>query len=219
MIEKYNFTYCPMQVNWTDDLVSKMLEEVLELDDYHWHYNEFRNCNMLSVFNPGGKMGKVNLTVKEKFAFTDAGNQCPTMIKFLSEEVLPWMEPMGRITILRTPPGNFMPVHLDCTIKESGTLQHKWRFVLKGDIEKLLFLDQDQKEVYVPDYHRCYVLDGGHPHRIEVSSVEKITICIGSPWKGETLNQDYVSKLDLQNAMYIKKPTLIQSWMDPILVK
>lgn len=219
MIKQYNFTYCPMKINWTEELVKNILREVLELDDSYWHFNEFRNCKMLSVFNPGGRQGKVNLNIKDDFKFTEAANLCPSMVKFLREEVLWWMEPVGRVTILRTPPGVYMPLHLDCSLTESGTMQHKWRFVLKGDIEKLYFLDQDQTKIHVPVNNRCYSMDGGHPHSIDVSNTEKITICIGSPWRGDTLNLEYVSRLDLKNALYVPKPQLKKEWIDPILLK
>jgi hypothetical protein len=208
-----------MNVAWTDQLVSTMLSELLALDASYWHYNEFRNCNMLSIFNPGGRLGKVDLGVKSEFEFTDAAAHCPTMVKFLTDQVLWWMEPPGRVTILRTPPGYDMPVHLDCSLEESGTIQHKWRFVIKGDIEKLFFLDQDLNKVYAPVENRCYVIDGGHPHRIEVSDTEKITICIGSPWKGDSLNSDYVSRLNLGSALYVTRPEIKDEWVDSILKK
>jgi hypothetical protein len=208
-----------MNINFTDTLVNDMLNEILGLSNSFWHYNQFRNCNMLSVFNPGGRIGKIDLSIKENFEFSTASKHCPILTKFISEEILPWLNPLGRVTILKTSNNQEMPIHLDCSLTETGTIQHKWRFVLNGDIEKLYFVNKLNEKVFVKNQNRCYVIDGGHPHSIEKSSNDKITICVGSPWKGQLLNSEYVSKLNLEHAMYIEKPTIKKEWVDPNLLK
>jgi hypothetical protein len=194
-----------------DRVASELLEEVMAVNESHWHWNSFRNCKMLSVYNPGGNIGKVDLLKKEKFTFTTPVlEKCPKLIEFLKNSVFKWMEPVGRVTILRTPPGVEMSTHIDCSLKEVGTEQYKWRFVLKGDISGLYFLDEKQEKVHIPDMYRMYILDGGHPHRIETSLNEKITICIGSPWKKlNGLNGDF--------EMTLCRPDIKTSWIDPAL--
>jgi len=173
---------------------------------------------MLSFYNPSGMLGKVALGQSGEFRFTDAANLCPVTQEFIKANVLPWMIPHGRVTILRTPDLYTMKTHIDCSESEIGTYQHKWRFVLKGDIEKLYFLDTDLEKNYIPA-GRCYVLDGGHPHCIEKSENEKITICVGNPWNGAQLNSEYTCRLKLDDALYIPRPIMQDEWVDPILRK
>lgn len=212
----YNFTYCPFSLAYTETLVDTMRTEIESVPQNMWHMNEFRNCLMLSFYNPNGDLGKVPLGKQGNFRFTEAAHLCPVTTSFINTEIVPWMDPPGRVTILRTLPNILMHTHIDCSLKESGTIQHKWRFVLKGDINKLHFLDKNLNKVYVSD-NRCYVLNGGHPHSLDQSNVEKLTICIGSPWHGTDLSPAYVSKLQLQNAMYVSTPSINPNWVDPLL--
>ena len=68
-----------------------------------WHYNEFRGCYMLLVFNAGGQLGgqtKGKDTKTGEFAYTEPQNLYRT--KLIRTKVF-WMDPIGRVTILRTP--------------------------------------------------------------------------------------------------------------------
>lgn len=218
---KYNFTYCPFDIDYTEELAGQMLQEVLALDSEYWHFNEFRNCYMLSFYNPGGRVGRYELGRNgQQFIFSPAAYHCPTLKKFTEEQVLTFMSPHGRITILRTPAGNKLPVHIDCAREEAGTIQHKWRFVLQGDVDKLHFLDRDLNSHSVGSSTRCYVLDGGHPHHLLVSETEKITICIGSPWHGDITDHKYTERLLLDRAIYMSRPdTIPDHWIEQHLLK
>ena len=59
------------------------------------------------------------------------------------------MEPLGRVTILKTPAGYGLNVHLDSKVDEIGTLQHKFRIVLNGNVDKLYFIDKKYNKVYI----------------------------------------------------------------------
>jgi hypothetical protein len=130
------------------------------------------------------------------------------------------MDPVGRVTILRTPVGFGLNVHLDSTEDEIGTSQHKFRIVLNGNVDKLYFIDKHKNEVYIPDNYYTYVLDGSHPHALKPGTEEKVTLCIGAPWNGE-LTPDY-NKL-LENSLYnmkVSRPeSLEDSWTDPFWKK
>ena len=123
--------------------------------------------------------------------------------------IWPWMEPHGRMTILRTPAGVGLKTHMDAHEHEIGTLQHKWRLVLHGEIDKLYFIDATHNSTYVPSTHRCYVLDGAHPHALQEGNTEKMTLCIGAPWHGEP-NDEYHRLLDYDNSLLITRPDILK---------
>ena len=68
---------------------------------------------------------------------------------------------------------------MDSKVDEIGTLQHKFRIVLNGDVDKLYFIDKKYNRVYIPENYTTYVLDGSHPHALEPGTEEKVTLCIG----------------------------------------
>ena len=201
----------------------KILNEILNVPSDYWHYNEFRGCHMLGIYNGGGKLGGRDVagnTAKGEFDYTPAGKLCHYTRFTLQNKIFPFMDPIGRVTILRTKANAGLSVHLDSTLEEVGTLQHKFRFVLNGNIDKLYFIDKNRNKVFVPDCYDTYIMDGSHAHSLDPGTEEKITLCIGAPWKGKsTVNYDKV----LENALYkftVSRPeTYEPEWLDPFFKK
>ena len=209
------FTYCPVRSNTTDTDIAVFLDEVLSVPDEVWHYNTFRNCKMLGFYNPQGIAGQYELSRKGAMAFSkEAQAYCPRLIDYLHHEVLSWMKPHGRVTILRTPAHTTMKEHIDCALSEVGTIQHKWRLALHGDIGGLYFIDENLNHVHVNSNHRCYVLDGGHPHSISVSAMEKITVCIGSPWRNQVDDPAFTNRLLVDEALYVSRPAIDLTYIE-----
>ena len=52
-------TFCALDLDITNDDRQKMYEEVMNTDQKHWHYNDFRGCYMLPVLNSGGQLGEI----------------------------------------------------------------------------------------------------------------------------------------------------------------
>ncbi len=212
-----NFTYCPFNLDYDDNIINKMYSEVLSIEDNNWHYNDFRDCYILPVYTPGGQLGTESLGQHNlSFHYTKPIlEKCKTLITLCEEVIWPWMKPRGRITILRTAHGVPVKPHLDCKESEIGTLQHKWRLVINGEIDKLYFIDANHNSTYIPNEHRCYVLDGSHPHALREGKTEKMTICIGTPWQGEP-NEKYHSMLDYDNSFLVTRPDVLkEEWTDP----
>lgn len=207
-----NFTFLSIPIDNEEQIVSEILKEVESVPKEFWHFDKFRNCEMLSIYNPAGKTGRVDLSLKHEMQYTDVAKRyCNTLIHFLDNNVYSWMIPHGRCTILKTS-ATVMNTHIDCTEEESYLYKsYKWRLALKGEINKLFFLNEKKQKVYVPSDYRCYIIDGGHPHSVEESEVEKITVCIGSPWTGTDFSHlvkksPYVLKTN--------KPVIEQEWID-----
>ena len=213
-----NFTFAAIDIGVTLEEKNAMLNEVLSLPDDVHHYNAFRGCKMIAIYNGGGRLGspvKGIDTQAGKFKYTKAGDLCPTMKKVIEEKMFPWLVPHGRVTILRTAPDTGLNVHLDSQEKEIGTLQYKYRLVLNGAIGKLYFIDEDYNKVYVPDLYDSYVLDGSHAHSIDPDTKEKITICVGAPWHGEP-NESYNKMiLNAKFKMEVSRPQTKPGWLDP----
>ena len=217
-----DFTFAAMDIGVTPEEKQQMLQEVLALDEAVHHYNEFRGCRMIPIYNGGGRLGGRVAgisTTRGEFEYTPAGQQCPTIQRVCEEKIFPFMSPPGRVTVLRTAPGTGLKVHLDSNENEIGTLQHKFRLVLNGNIGKLFFLDKNCNKVYVPPYYDTYSMDGSHVHSIDADDEEKITLCIGAPWHGEpnSLYEKYI-----ENALFkftVSRPDTKHEWLDPAFKK
>ena len=217
-----NFTFAAINVGVTLTEKESMLAEISNLDDEMHHWNEFRGCKMIGIFNGGGRLGgRVDGidTKAGEFKYTPAGDKCPTIKKVCEEKIFPFMNSPGRVTVLRTSPNTGLHVHLDSTEKEIGTLQHKYRLVLNGNIEKLYFLDKNLNKVYVPPYYDSYVMDGSHVHSIDPDKEEKITLCIGAPWHGEPTELYNQLLEDSPFNMLVSRPVTQDAWLDPALRK
>ena len=54
------------------------------------------------------------------------------------------------------------------------------------------------------------MLDGGHPHALDPGSEEKITLCIGAPWKGNNIDS-YQKVLDSAlHKLKVSRPDIIK---------
>ena len=202
-----DFTFCAFDLGISTEQKSNMLKEIISCPAPFWYYDRFRGCKMLPIYN-GGSL--TNHTSKGNLMFTEAGLQCNTLVDVLKTKVFPFMDPVGRVTILKTDKNTALNEHIDCNEDEIGTLQHKFRIALKGQINTLYFIDKNFKKVYIPNNYDTYVLDGGHPHSLDPGPEEKITLCVGAPWKGKH-NTHYKNILD--NSLHkfkVSRPDVIK---------
>lgn len=215
-----NFTFAAIDIDITDSDRLLMLDEVRSLDNEDHFYNEFRGCRMIPIFNSSGKLGRTQNGINgSTFKYTPAGQKCPTIRHICETKIFPWMDPPGRVTILRTSPGTGLNVHIDCKENEIGSLQHKYRLVLNGSIDHLYFIDRNGNKVYVPNHYNSYVIDGSHAHSIDAGEEEKITLCIGAPWKGSSNNiyKNMINKSDY--ILKVSRSSIQQQWVDPAFAK
>lgn len=211
----YNFTFCAIDLDITSTEKEMMLDEVYDCDKSFWYDDSFRGCSILPLYNGDGTVGAPKdgvLRSEGDFKFTEAGEQCPIIKSFILNKIFPFMDPAGRVSVLKTSAGNKMNVHMDSSKRCIGTIQHKFRVVLNGEIDKLYFLDTSLNKVYVPSHYDSYVIDGTHPHAIDDGQEEKITICVGLPWKGK-LTHAYARLIDLSPfKMKVSMPEYRDEW-------
>ena len=210
-----DFTFAAIDIGITEEDKKILLEELLSIPDEYYYDERFRGCRILPIFHGGGRRGrsKDDQTVVN---YSDIDKYIPRSKRIFEEKMLYWMGPIGRLNLLRTAPNFGLNVHMDSTFDEIGTRQHKYRLVLNGKIDKLYFLDAGGNKIYVPDCYDSYVLDGSHPHSLDPSTEEKITLCIGKPWDGEP-TEAYQQFVD--NALFkmtVSRPSHIEeNWVDP----
>lgn len=198
------FTFCPCDIG--DVSVDIFRKEIEALSNDYWHYDKFRNCYILSMWNPGAQSGQVDPKLQGENKFTEAALKCPKLVE--------WISPLlyklnGRLTVLKTLPSQFMNVHLDCRVDEIGTEQYKWRMVVKGNKNGLYFLNENNDRVYPNKNYPVYVMDGGHPHGIDQDdSEEKITVCIGAKWRGTPM----VDNLIESEKVTIERGSILDEW-------
>jgi hypothetical protein len=214
-----DFTFCAIDLGITTREKQEILNEIYNVPNDLYHGNEFRGCRMLALYNGGGWIGPRKQgvdTTQGEFVYTPAGQLCPTLQRVCEEKIFPFMEPVGRVNLLRTKADQGLNIHLDTKADEIGTLQHKLRIVLNGQIDKLFFLDKNGNKIFMPRNYDTYILDGSHAHSIDPGSEEKITLCIGSPWHGNP-TQEYQNIInDALYSIKVSRPNWVEdSWVDP----
>ena len=214
--ELMDFTFAAIDVGITDEERQVMLREFLSIPVDYYSENPFRGCQILHIYNGIGIRDVREGTDEGTFKYTDIEPFIANTKRILEQKVFSWMDPVGRVNLLRTPAGEGLNVHLDTKEEEIGTRQHKYRIVLNGNIDKLYFLDSQGNKVYVPQCYSSYVLDGSHPHSLDPGDEEKITLCIGRPWDGNPTPQ-YQKLID--NALFkmkVSRPQVFdEKWVDP----
>ena len=168
-------TFSAIDIGVTDQEKIDMLDEVMDLPPEVHHFNDFRGCTMVSIYNGGGLLGGRETGSKRKgvFDFSAGGKMCPTLMRVCREKIFSFMDPPGRVTILKTAPNTGLNVHIDTTESEIGNLHQKYRLVLNGNVGKLYFIDRNYNKVYVPPHYDSYSMDGGHPHSIDPDEESK----------------------------------------------
>lgn len=212
----YDFTFKAIDLGITEEDRIKILSELLTVSSSFWHYNQYRGCSMLPILSSNGDLSPVSKPGQHSnLKFTNAANSCFTLKKILEKKIFPFMNPIGKVTILRTNKKTALNLHIDSNKKEIGSRQHKFRFVISGKIDKLYFLDKNLNKIYVPNDYNTYVMDGSHVHALEESDDEKITLCIGAPWNGQP-NSLYENILkDSLYSVTISRPDLDEKWLHP----
>ena len=186
------YTYKAIDLNITKEDISLITDQVKSVSSDEWFFDEYRNCEILTL------LGK-------DFEWSESGKICSHFIKVYNEKIKPILTSKGKIHILKTKKGGHIPTHIDCKQNEIPEFHQKFRLALTGKLSNLYFLDKNDNKVYAPNYH-TYVLNGGHPHGLDPAE-EKLTICLGSPWKGE---DSYDNELYTMNVSF---PKLKKEWI------
>jgi len=122
-------------------------------------------------------------------------NEFPDIKKWLEEAVFPFTG-RTRTIFLVTPPNHFLPPHIDTNNECFYTkLEHKFRYVLDGNVDDLEFLT-DNGTIKPKSIDKPFVMSGKWPHQMRNTHTRnKITLTIGSPWDPTPKDKDYVKHI------------------------
>lgn len=191
----YNFhdiAWCPFDITISDVDRAIMAAEIEGIPEEHWYWCTYRNCWLLLLYG-----NDTNVNNKREMAWLPYTSECHTLRHIVDDRFDGMFTTKPRIIIIRTEPGRYMPVHIDCTLEECAQFNPKLRVVLKGKLNTLQYLNHDGQEITIPDQFPVYYMAGNAPHSMHNSGdIEKYTLCFGDPWLGDDLeNTEFVVTL------------------------
>lgn len=165
-----------------------------DIDFHKIHRDEYRNCWHVPMM----------LSTNDSYQWTPISKQFPTLVEWAEDCVFPLLG-KSRIMIITTLPGTANPPHIDCSPEMFNTLQHKFRYVLQGNIDDLVFMSSDN-DIYIEDtIDKPFIMSGKWPHHMLNSDTQtKFTFAFGHPWDGNLSNKSYFDLLNRSHMMYSK---------------
>lgn len=165
-----------------------------DIDFHKIHRDEYRNCWHVPMM----------LSTNDSYQWTPISKQFPTLVEWAEDCVFPLLG-KSRIMIITTLPGTANPPHIDCSPEMFNMLQHKFRYVLQGNIDDLVFMSSDN-DIYIEDtIDKPFIMSGKWPHHMLNSDTQtKFTFAFGHPWDGNLSNKSYFDLLNRSHMMYSK---------------
>jgi len=155
--------------------------------------DEYRNCWHVPL------MWRVNGI----FTWSPISKEFPSLVQWVEDVVIPIVG-KSRMMIIATPSGTVNPPHIDCSPKMFPTLQHKFRFVLQGNVDDLVFMSSSGDMYLEKTLDKPFVMSGKWPHyMINTHTDTKFTFSCGASHKFEKLsNKAYKDLLISSNMLY-----------------
>jgi hypothetical protein len=143
----------------------------------------YRNCRHLPIHY---------INSDKEWVFT---NHYPKLNEWLEETVWP-LTGLTRVVIICTYPGETNPPHIDCSPEMFPTLNHKIRYVYRGNVDDLVFMGKDEGRG-VPNINSPFIMNGSWPHWMKNNHSEiKYTLAVGSPWEADIEDPKYIKLLE-----------------------
>jgi len=154
--------------------------------------DEYRNCWHVPL------MGRADDT----YMWSPIAKEFPSLVQWAEDVVIPILG-KSRMVIITTPSGTVNPPHIDCSPKMFPKLQHKFRFVLQGNVDDLVFMSSSG-DIYLEEtLDKPFVMSGKWPHyMINTHTDTKFTFAFGAPWDGNLSNKAYKDLLISSNMLY-----------------
>ncbi|OFZ29173.1 MAG: hypothetical protein A2622_14115 [Bdellovibrionales bacterium RIFCSPHIGHO2_01_FULL_40_29] len=163
-------------------------KEILEIPESKWLFDSYRNTHLLPVRTLAGVGTRADLensAINLEGQSYEWSKECPEVIKdYFEEHIFSWIDPNVRIVILKTSAKTSNAVHIDCLPCELEDFSLKLRYVIQGRTDSLYYLT-DVGCLFLPQTDKPFLMDGSWAHGMKnMEPFEKITICLGSPWRG-----------------------------------
>ena len=183
-------------------------DQLLKVDPKYWFWNSFRATSMLPLMTKNADGGETGTRNHRNGTYEWLEYTPVEIINWFEDYVFPWMGQKTRILALMTEPDFKNNEHIDCSLNEVGTRQHKFRIVLKGNTDTLYF-KTTSGDISAPNTELPFIMDGCWPHGMYNYTDEiKITIAAGAPWTGN----DYYDNItvNLKKSDYVLPENIIQ---------
>jgi hypothetical protein len=170
------------------------LHKLNDVDFRKARRDDYRNCWQIQL------MDRINGEFKWTPLAKEKGFK--SLIDWAEDCVFPLLG-RSRVVIIATPHGTANYPHIDCSPQMFNTLQHKFRCVLQGNIDDLVFMSFDD-EIYIEKtVDKPFIMSGRWPHHMLNSSTDtKFTFAFGAPWDGNLSNKTYFDMLKRSHMMY-----------------
>lgn len=169
------------------------LDKLNDIDYRNIIRDDFRNCWHVPLMHSADKTD---------YQWTPYANDFPSLKEWAEDVVFPYTG-KSRIMIITTKPGQANPPHIDCSPEMFSTLQHKFRYVLQGNVDDLVFMS-DQGDISLKEeIDKPFIMSGRWPHyMLNTHTNTKFTFAFGAPWDSNLNNPKYYSLLLGSKIMY-----------------
>lgn len=155
--------------------------------------DKYRNCAHTPVM--------YNYKDKKVYDWTQHGEQMPKLQQWFEDILFP-VTGRSRIVIINTIAQEENPPHIDCSIKKFDTLQHKFRYVMQGNVSDLEFIGKEQS-VRPNEIDKPFIMCGKWPHKMKNRTDKtKLTLAFGAPWDGDLEDNKYSELLEKSYSKY-----------------
>jgi len=172
------------------------LEKLNDVDFLSIIRDDFRNCWHVPLMYSTDKYNDFS------YRWTDYMKEFPTLQQWAEDVLFPYTG-KSRIMIITTLPGEANPPHIDCGPGMFNTLQHKFRYVLQGHVDDLVFMS-DKGDINVDStIDKPFIMSGKWPHyMLNTHTDTKFTFAFGAPWDSDFENKKYFSLLKRSKVLY-----------------
>lgn len=169
--------------------------------------DDFRNCWHVPLMFSSTDLNAKKEDIKyldEPYKWTKFIDEFSTLKEWCEDVLFPFTG-KSRIMIITTLPGETNPPHIDCSREKFNTLQHKFRYVLQGNVNDLVFMT-DKKDIHIDEnVDKPFIMSGKWPHYMKNTTDNiKFTLALGAPWDGDLQNENYIGMLNNSYKKYKK---------------
>ena len=168
------------------DLPAPSREVIKELDKIPYEemsIDHYRTCYHIPITRGNKRSMKYN--------WVSLTEHLTSLHEYLEEHIFSWSQ-RARVVIITTKPGNLNAPHIDCSPENFNTLQHKFRYVLQGNVSDLEFITKE-KNLRVHEIDQPFIISGKWPHTmLNTTNKRKYTLALGSPWEPTLDDVDYM---------------------------
>lgn len=141
-------------------------------------------------------------------------DKLPEFVDWAEMHLFPWTM-RSQMVVITTPIGKAMAPHIDCAPDKFNTVQHKFRYVFRGNVTDLRWITSNGYVVN-KDTNKPYIISGRWPHdMVNTHSETKYTLCLGAPWEANLNNEIYTAMLQKSYLKYGEDMMSFDDWELP----